>query len=415
MRDTFAAQLTARGVGAIGVLLLAGPDAEKILAAVAFGKSPRHLAIGTTALCRISAAGAEDAGESPVDEALIVRTAESRFELHVHGGIAVMEAVKAALQNAGAKIVSTDEAAKLQLLETPRKSGEPAGPWGTMEAELLLALPHARTAVAAELLLHQPAAWEKWMVQWSRWLRNQTSNAELWRLQAAAQWALDRSRSLDKFLNPPRIAVLGPPNAGKSTLANALLGRRISITSEHAGTTRDWIDAPAVFTAPRKINQPPIDLAVTLVDTAGVRQTTDPLESESIARTHTQAAAADLIIAVFDAARPPEPAELALAQQNPARTVIAANKMDAVEKMPAALEQLGSIHLSAQTGAGLDVLMHAVLVKMDVADVRPGAGGQEIFAFNPRRKKWLTNIAESPDLARARQALLKIPSASVSE
>ena len=82
------------------------------------------------------------------------------------------------------------------------------------------------------------------------------------------------------------VAIAGPPNAGKSTLLNRIARREVAIVSPHAGTTRDVIEVH-------------LDLEgypVTLLDTAGIRETDDPVEREGVARARARAAAADLVL-----------------------------------------------------------------------------------------------------------------------
>lgn len=90
------------------------------------------------------------------------------------------------------------------------------------------------------------------------------------------------------------VAILGAPNVGKSTLLNALAGREAAITSEYAGTTRDVIEVRMDLGG----------LPVTLLDTAGLRETNDPVESIGIARARTRAATADLRVFLVDGDQP---------------------------------------------------------------------------------------------------------------
>ena len=88
------------------------------------------------------------------------------------------------------------------------------------------------------------------------------------------------------------MAIAGPPNAGKSTLLNRLARREAAIVSPYAGTTRDVIEVH-------------LDLGgcpVTLLDTAGIRDSDDPVEQEGVRRARARAAAADLVLWVVDAA-----------------------------------------------------------------------------------------------------------------
>ena len=128
----------------------------------------------------------------------------------------------------------------------------------TLEREMLAALPLARTDLGVRTLLAQ---------------RRHGAEA-MSTLYAAAIGRILADRSLDHLLHPPRVAIVGAPNVGKSTLANQLFAQERSITADLPGTTRDWVGEIANIDG----------LAVTLVDTPGVRDTADAIEREAIDR-----------------------------------------------------------------------------------------------------------------------------------
>jgi tRNA modification GTPase len=136
------------------------------------------------------------------------------------------------------------------------------------------------------------------------------------------------------------VAVLaGPPNAGKSTLLNAFAGRDIAIVSEFPGTTRDSLEVS-------------LDLGgipLTLVDTAGLRDSSDPVEQEGIRRTRQRLATADIVLWLTPVDEPAECGETA----GGCSVIHVATKIDSAAK-PAIDRRLG---VSALTGAGLDSLM----------------------------------------------------------
>jgi tRNA modification GTPase len=141
------------------------------------------------------------------------------------------------------------------------------------------------------------------------------------------------------------IAIIGPPNAGKSSLLNLLARRDAAIVSETAGTTRDVIEVH-------------LDLGgwpVVLADTAGLRETTDAVEQEGVRRARARAEAADLRLLVLDAAADWKMAMEVLTgggRWDPARDIVVVNKADL-----APVDGVGVVPLSARTGAGLSDLL----------------------------------------------------------
>ena len=135
------------------------------------------------------------------------------------------------------------------------------------------------------------------------------------------------------------VAIAGPPNAGKSTLLNALAGREVAIVSAEAGTTRDAV------TVDLELGGYPVQL----IDTAGLRETGDPVEREGIARARARAASADLVLWLHAADQPAAPAV------ETAGTVwVVATKADLGGAEP------GDHRVSALTGAGLEGLVAAL-------------------------------------------------------
>ncbi len=144
-----------------------------------------------------------------------------------------------------------------------------------------------------------------------------------------------------------QVAIVGPPNAGKSSLLNLLARRDVAIVAATPGTTRDLLEVP-------------LDLAglpVTLIDTAGLRPAADPVEAEGIRRARARAAAADLRLVLLDGARPDWPAGLAPELLAGAQ-LLAVNKVDLGQVgRPAALAGRPVLALSCRTGEGVPELL----------------------------------------------------------
>jgi len=262
--------LTPPGAGAVAVVRIRGVDAiTNLPAGLIRRRSPNSLRTPHSALrtCQVVYADLLAGDGSTVDDVLVSRGPDGSIEFHCHGGAAVAEAVRAALESAGIAPV------------------EPVGEPQTLTDEIALAVSLAPTWRCAELLLAQA---ETGLARVAR-----TGSA----LESIVEFAVGR-----RLVEPPTVSIVGPVNVGKSTLANALFGRPHSIVSDRPGTTRDVLRAVAQVGA----------FAVELVDTAGIRATDDAVEREGVRRALDQARRADLRLVVFDRSlpRPNEPAGL---------------------------------------------------------------------------------------------------------
>lgn len=148
-----------------------------------------------------------------------------------------------------------------------------------------------------------------------------------------------------------QLVIVGPPNAGKSSLFNALLGRQHAIVTDQAGTTRD------ILTQSLRLG----DLVITMTDTAGIRATADQIEREGIARAKAQVEAAHLILVMLDTdhlqtmTHDDFLADMALPDR--AKVVFVANKIDQHDTLPSCITDTAITCISAQRGDGLDALV----------------------------------------------------------
>jgi tRNA modification GTPase len=178
--------------------------------------------------------------------------------------------------------------------------------------------------------------------------------------------ALASSYRLGKLIRSGiKLALIGRPNVGKSSLFNALLGRERAIVTHLPGTTRDTLNEPFV------INGVPVDL----MDTAGIRETEDIVEQIGVEKTKTAITEADLIIAVIDATSTLPPEEIELFKEFPV-SLYAINKCDlGVTPSEEAMSELSGcdrvVKISALTGEGIDALREAIH-RMIVVEARTG-------------------------------------------
>jgi tRNA modification GTPase len=183
-----------------------------------------------------------------------------------------------------------------------------------------------------------------------------------------------------------QIAIVGRPNVGKSSLFNALVGAARAIVTDVPGTTRDLVSETIDLDG----------LRITLVDTAGLRETEDVIESEGVARSRQAADVADLTLVVSDGSRAwVEPDATIFGQANISRCLLVASKAD----LPAAWHRDEAVSVSAATGRGLDELQRRIAAALDV----------DLLADRPE----ITNVRHVALVERAHAALLRAREAAL--
>lgn len=391
--DTIFALATAPGRAAIAVLRLSGSATTAILATLCRRPpAPR----------RASLRRLRNPAGAVLDEALVLHfpapgsyTGEDSAELHLHGSPAVVEGVGAALVTLGARPAEPGEFTRRAVLN---------GRMDLTAAEGVIDLVEAETAAqAAQALrlasggLHALA--EGWATRLATLLARQEALIEfedddlpghLDSAQAPAITALaaEIAARLAEDAGAERvragldIAILGAPNAGKSSLLNALAGREAAIVSARAGTTRDIVEARLILAG----------LPATLADTAGLREAGDELEAEGVRRALHRGEGADLVLAVLPCDAPPDEPTLALIARRPC--LVVATKAD-LGPSPS----VGAIPVSARTGAGLDTLRARLEAEAAVLAPRSAAA----LLTRPRHRailgdtrRWLAEAGAAP-------------------
>jgi tRNA modification GTPase len=185
-----------------------------------------------------------------------------------------------------------------------------------------------------------------------------------------------------------RLALVGRPNVGKSSLLNALLGFERSIVSASPGTTRDYLEAPLELEG----------VPLTAVDTAGVRDASDEIEASGVQRALALAENADLVLCLLDLSRPLTSADRALLERlGQARTLVIASKADLPAAWSPGEAHPHTIPISATRGDGLDELRGRIRVAL-LGD----AAGTELWLSNDRHAEALRRTEAL--LARAEDA-----------
>ncbi|UHD18841.1 tRNA uridine-5-carboxymethylaminomethyl(34) synthesis GTPase MnmE [Thiocapsa bogorovii] len=380
--ETIVALATPSGMGGVGIVRISGARVASIAEAV-LGKlpSPRQATFATF----------RDAHGNFIDEGIALYfsapasfTGEDVLELQGHGGPVVMDLLLQRCLHLGARLARPGEFSERAFLN---------GKLDLAQAEAVADLIESSTALAVRL------AGRSLQGVFSR--RVDDLIERLVRMRTYIEATLDFpdeeldlatdlgiSEDLRAMIDETRevmgsarqgqvireglaVVIAGPPNAGKSSLLNALSGQDAAIVTPIPGTTRDLL----------KLDIQVDGLPIRIVDTAGLRRTEDPIEREGVRRARAELDQADLVLWVHDADAGAEdtPAPESLPQQVPVTRV--RNKIDLRGLSPgiAELETGPQISLSVKTGAGLDLL------RAHLRD-RAGLGGSTEGAFVARRR-----------------------------
>jgi tRNA modification GTPase len=315
---------------------------------------------------------------APLDHALTLYfpapasfTGEDVVEYHLHGGRAVIDGVlralgkfdgcriaepgeftKRAFENGKLDLTAAEAVADLIAAETEAQRLQALDQLGGGLARLY----QGWTDTLAGLLAHQEADIEFPEEDLPQGLSPALAPQTAQLLQDIRAHLNDARRG-ERLRDGILIAIIGAPNAGKSSLLNALAARDAAIVSEQAGTTRDVIEVH-------------LDLAgypVILADTAGLRPTEDRIEAEGIRRAQATAEKADVKIALFDSTLPAQDGETAALVDD--GTIVVFTKSDLAQKAPPGLA------LSSRTGAGMEDLLKTLREKVTALfAARQGAG-----------------------------------------
>ena len=282
------------------------------------------------------------------EEVVVCRRSDRCLEVNCHGGQAASDAIIDSLIAAGAQRATPESWLAARDLDPIQRAA-----W--------LALRDATTSRTAAILLDQ--------------FRGALSRSLTEIMQAISESAHDTcprrifaEQQLTKLIaladlglhltNPWRIVFAGPPNVGKSSLVNAILGYERAIVFDQPGTTRD------VLTATTALDGWPMEL----IDTAGLRESVDEIEAQGVLRARGQIETADIVVFVTDNSwtRDNRPDRTFPAKQ----VLIVANKADLLSGTE--LIAADSIQTSAVTGSGLDVLMRAIVERLVPTTPQPG-------------------------------------------
>lgn len=366
MSDIIAAVSTAPGRGGIGVVRISGPRLENLL---------RGIVSRPLAPRRATFADFVDARGLAIDQGIAVYfpaphsyTGEDVLELHGHGGPVVLQLLLKRCLELGARPAQPGEFTRRAYLndkidlaqaesvadlidasttEAARSAVRSLqGAFSQRIDELLQGLIELRALVEAALDFPDEDV---------EFIRQADGAGRLAGLQAKLREVMSASQQGSLLREGLRVVLAGRPNVGKSSLLNRLAGEEIAIVTDIPGTTRDAVRQSVSIEG----------VPVHIIDTAGLRPATDPVEKLGVARTWAAIEHADLVLLLLDATQGEIAADREIMRDLPAGLprVAVMNKIDLVPHAPA-LKQGGggyTVWLSAKTGEGVEFLRRALL------------------------------------------------------
>lgn len=409
-KDPIVAIATAPGRGGIGIVRLSGADLapviEAVLGARAKALAPRHATFASFL----------DAAGEPIDEGIALLfaaphsyTGETVLELQAHGSPVVLRLLLARCLEAGRaiglRLAEPGEFTRRAFLNDRMDLAQAEAVADLIDASTAAAARSATRSLAGEFSREVHALTEaltelRALVEATldfpeeeiEFLEASDARGRLAAIRARLAQLLARARQGAVLREGLGVALIGQPNVGKSSLLNALAGEDLAIVTPVAGTTRDKI-----------AQQVEVDgIPLNVIDTAGLRETADPVERIGIERTWAEIERADVVLHLVDAAaRDPaaQAADAAIearvrerAPRAPVLTVF--NKVDLTEQ-PARADG-DSIWLSALTGAGLDALRARLLA---IAGWESAASAEHAFLARERHLQALAAAQSHLDAA----------------
>jgi tRNA modification GTPase len=371
--DTIAALATPAGRGGIGVIRISGPCVPEI-AHTLLGQLPKPR-YATFSDFVDTKGELLDQGIAIIFPAPHSFTGEDVLELQGHGGSVVMDLLLNAVLKLGARLARPGEFSERAFLN---------GKMDLAQAEAIADLIDSASTQAVRCALRslqgEFSAQIYAMVDQLIWLRSYIEAGidfvdeeidlladgqvieKIEKLIQDINTILDRARQGYLLLEGMRIVLVGEPNVGKSSLLNCLAGRDTAIVTPLPGTTRDVVR-----------DQIQLDgMPLHITDTAGLRETDDPVEQEGIRRTKRALGEADVVILLLDDRYPFDTAPANLLAQIHKPPLITRNKIDKSGHR-AGMSADGVLYLSAKTGEGIDVLKTYLKAKMGLHSSNEGS------------------------------------------
>jgi len=399
--DTIIALATPQGVGAIAVIRISGKEAIRVCNEVFYGKNLEEQASHTIVVGML-----KDQGKV-LDEVVLSLfkgpksyTGEDVIEISCHGSGYIQSQIMAAITARGARLAKAGEFTQRAFLN---------GKLDLAQAESVADLIASNSEASKRAAIHTMrggfstdlASLREQLITFSALIELELDFSEedvafadrsalhnlVSNLQGATKQLVDSFALGNVIKNGVQVAIIGKPNAGKSTLLNALLNENRAIVSDIAGTTRDTIE--------EVIN---IDgVLFRLIDTAGIRtQTDDVIEQLGVAKSLEKMNAADLVVYLFDAQTTSLQDIQVVATEltiSGIKYVLVANKIDSIDA--AALDKLATMEsvvcIAAKNKMAIDTLKHALVSKAVGGDLQT----ESTVVTNARHHEALVKLSEA--------------------
>lgn len=406
--DTIVAIGTPPGRSGVGIVRIAGPAATRIAGRVLSGGPlrPRYATLRT-----IREARHKERSGRVLDKVIATffpapasYTGDDTVEISGHGSPFVLECIVAALVRAGARLARPGEFTlrayangKLDLVQA-EAIGDLIDAVTPAQARLAFdqldgTLTRAIADIAADVfdLRVKLEASVDFPDEGYHFIEPDAVVKGVANVRERVETLLKRAASGRVIREGRRVMFVGAPNVGKSSVFNAFLGANRAIVTAIAGTTRDLVTERCDVSG----------IPLTLVDSAGLRESDEPVEQEGVARTRGAASDAALLVFVVDRSRPFEDVERVELERfrSTQRVIVAINKCDLPSAWngvnPTAFGEETIVEVSAKTGDGLDAVRAAILRElMGSDDVCEEIG--------------VTNVRHVTLLERAREALVEV-------
>ena len=378
--DTIAAIATAPGTGGVGIIRMSGSDAITIAQRLSADKhfQPRYAHFRHF----------YQADQQLIDTGLLLYfpgpasfTGEDVVEVQAHGGHVVLHMLLAQIIRLGARMARPGEFSeraflndKMDLVQAEAIADLISG--GSEQAVLASqrSLQGEFSAHINDLLkqLIETRVWVESAIDFPEeeidFLADQQLRQQLGQLNQSLIDVLQKSQSGVVLNRGISIAIIGAPNVGKSSILNALTEEQTAIISDIAGTTRDIIKADILING----------IPVKLVDTAGIRESDDPIEQQGIERARAVQASCDVIVSVYDGSEP-----LSSLPSGKANELRVLNKIDCLH--PDNQNLNADVHMSAKTGDGLAELKQSIINRVCAGEI-----SEDTFTARHRHIEQLT-------------------------